>query len=81
VFSQPDLVLTPMARRITTRFGLNYDGAEHFVESGPISIGNGDNVLKATMLIPDEKTQGDVTATFKTRFYPNDAERSHGPTA
>lgn len=59
--------------------GLNYDGAAVFAESGPISLGNGDNVLKATMLIPDEKTQGDVTATFKTRFYPNDTERSYGP--
>ena len=31
------------------------------------------------MLIPDEKTQGQVTATFKTRFHPNDTERSYGP--
>jgi hypothetical protein len=59
--------------------GLNYDGADVYAESGPISLANGDNVLKATMLYPDEKTQGDVTATFKTRFYPNDTETSHGP--
>jgi hypothetical protein len=31
------------------------------------------------MLIPDEKTQGDVTATFKTRFHPNDTQRTYGP--
>ena len=61
--------------------GLNYDGADIFAESGPISLGAGDNVLKATMLIPDELTQGDVTATFKTRFHPNDDERSYGPYA
>ena len=30
-------------------------------------------------LIPDEKTQGDVTATFKTKLYPNGDETSHGP--
>jgi len=30
-------------------------------------------------MIPDEKTQGDVQAIFKTRFYPNDTERSYGP--
>jgi hypothetical protein len=59
--------------------GLNYDGASIFAESGPISLANGDNVLKATMLYPDEKTQGDVTATFKTRFYPNGTESVHGP--
>jgi len=30
-------------------------------------------------MLPDERTQGDVTATFKTRFYPNGTERSYGP--
>ena len=35
--------------------------------------------MAATMLIPDEKTQGDVSATFKTRFHPNDTLRSYGP--
>ncbi len=59
--------------------GLAYDGADVFVESGPISLGAGDNVMAATMLIPDEKTQGDVSATFKTRFHPNDTLRSYGP--
>ena len=59
--------------------GLSYDGATIFAESGPISLGAGDQVMSATMLIPDEGTQGDVTATFKTRFHPNDTERSYGP--
>jgi hypothetical protein len=59
--------------------GLAVDGADIFAESGPISLGMGDNVLSATKLIPDELTQGDVTATFKTKFYPNDVERSYGP--
>mgnify|MGYP003625009448 FL=1 len=61
--------------------GLNYEGADIFAESGPISLGAGDNVMSATMLIPDELTQGDVEATFKTRFHPNDVERSYGPYA
>ena len=59
--------------------GLAVDGADIFAESGPVSLGNGDQVLAATKLIPDEQTQGDVTATFKTKFYPNDVERSYGP--
>jgi len=59
--------------------GLNYEGADVFAESGPISLGAGDNVMSATMLIPDENIQGDVSATFKTRFHPNDDERSYGP--
>ena len=50
-----------------------------FAETGPISLGAGDNIMKVTSLIPDEKTQGDVTVTFKTRFYPNDSESSFGP--
>ena len=59
--------------------GLAVDGAVVFVESGPISLGNGDQVMSVTKLIPDEATQGDVTSTFKTKFYPNDVERSYGP--
>ena len=59
--------------------GNNYGGAEVYAESGPIMIGSGDNVMNVTHLYPDEDTQGDVTATFKTRFYPNGTERDYGP--
>lgn len=59
--------------------GVAYGGADIFAESGPISLGAGDQVAVCTMLIPDEKTQGQVTATFKTRFHPNDVEREYGP--
>ena len=59
--------------------GYSYDDAVVFVQSGPIELGNGDNLMSVRELIPDEKTAGDVTATFKTRFYPNGSESSHGP--
>jgi hypothetical protein len=63
--------------------GLSYavSGTEQsvFAESGPISIGNGDNIMQVTDLIPDEKTQGDVDVIFKSRYYPNDTEYTHGP--
>ena len=59
--------------------GTNYSGGSIYAETGPISLGNGDQVMNVTHLIPDEVTQGQVTATFKTRFYPNDTERSYGP--
>ena len=59
--------------------GVNYDGASVFAETGPISLGNGDATMSITEIIPDEKTQGDVSLTFKTRFHPNDTERSYGP--
>ena len=78
VFSSP-IWAAPSGKTYNHEFGLNYDGASIYAESGPISLGNGDTVMRATMLYPDEKTQGDVTATFKTRFYPNDTETSHGP--
>ena len=59
--------------------GLNYDSGSIFCETGPISLRNGDQVARITEIIPDEKTQGDVDLKFKTRFYPNDAETTHGP--
>lgn len=59
--------------------GFSYDGAAPFAETGPIALGAGDQLLSIVQMIPDEKTQGDVSATFKTRFYPNDTEYSYGP--
>jgi hypothetical protein len=59
--------------------GVNYGGSTVFAETGPMSVGNGDNITKITKLLPDEKTQGDVSVTFKTRFYPNEADATHGP--
>jgi hypothetical protein len=59
--------------------GYTYGSATPYAETGPISIGAGDNVMRVTSLIPDEKTQGDVQAKFKTRFYPNASETEHGP--
>ena len=61
--------------------GLNVESASVFAETGPIMMGSGEQIGKVTHLIPDEKTQGDVNVTFKTRFYPNAAETTHGPYA
>lgn len=73
-----------------TMFGLDNKPYEHevgfeygeytpFAETAPFSLGNGDNVMVVTEMIPDERSQGDVSAVFKTRFYPNDVEREYGP--
>jgi len=59
--------------------GYNFDSATTFAETGPISIGTGDQIARVTKVIPDEITQGDVDLTFKTRFYPNSTETTHGP--
>ena len=59
--------------------GNDYDSATIFAETGPVSLGNGDQTMNVLQLIPDEKTQGQVSVKFKTRFYPNAAETTHGP--
>ena len=59
--------------------GLNYSGALPYAESGPFQIGQGDNILYINELIPDERNQGEVSATFTTRYYPNTEETTHGP--
>ena len=59
--------------------GYNYGSDTPYAETGPIAIGVGENIMNVVELIPDEKTQGDVNAKFKTRFYPNAEEREYGP--
>lgn len=59
--------------------GFAYDSVSPYLESGPFELGNGDKVMYATQLIPDDKAVGDVTATFKVKFYPDGAETSYGP--
>lgn len=59
--------------------GFLYDGVSPYLESGPFELGNGDKVMYATSFLPDDKVVGDVTATFKTKLYPDGAETSYGP--
>ena len=59
-------------------YGLDHDSHTPYAETGSISLGNGDQIMRVTKLIPDELTQGDVKVTFKTRFHPNDTETVHG---
>jgi hypothetical protein len=65
--------------------GFNYDSQEVYAESGPVRLGAGETLFHALKLIPDELTQGGVTASFKARNYPNtnanadSLEREYGP--
>ena len=59
--------------------GFNYGTQTPFAETGPIAIGVGEQVMSVRGMIPDEKTLGDVNATFKTRFYPTGSELDYGP--
>lgn len=70
---------SPAGQAYNHETGLNYDGALIYAESGPIQLGNGDNVMHVTSVLMDEITSGDVQVAFLTRFYPNDTERSYGP--
>ena len=58
--------------------GESRDGNVPYAETGAIQLGNGDRLMKVNKLIPDERTQGQVTATFKTRLYPNGSETDQG---
>jgi len=59
--------------------GFDYDGETPFAETGPIAIGTGERHMSVTSVIPDEKTQGQVSMTFKSRAYPNASESQFGP--
>jgi hypothetical protein len=78
-FRQPMMFDADDRKLYEHEVGFDYGSLTPFAESGPFRIGTGDNVVSVTELIPDEKTQGDVNAVFKSRFYPNGTERSYGP--
>ena len=52
-----------------------------WAESGPITIGEGDQVIKATQVITDSIPEDRVTLEFKTRFQPQGDEIAFGPYA
>jgi len=81
VFAYPIMAnkLTESTDLMDHEIGHNYDGSTVFAETGPIALGAGEQIVKVNSVIPDEKTQGDVQMTFKTRFHPNEADRSYGP--
>ena len=78
VFRSP-IMISADGKVYDHEIGFNYEGASVFAESGPVQIGEGDQIMYVNELIPDERNQGEVTLSFKTRYYPNDAERTHGP--
>lgn len=56
-----------------------YGGAMPYLTSGPVEIGEGQQVYMVKYMYPDEKTQGNVQARFATKFYPNDTQYNFGP--
>ncbi|NBT31002.1 MAG: hypothetical protein EBT13_03605 [Rhodobacteraceae bacterium] len=78
-FRQPLMASASDLKIYEHEVGLDYDTLTPYAETGPILIGSGDQVMSVVDMLPDEKTQGDVSATFKARFYPQGTEREYGP--
>lgn len=78
VFSNPIMVGTDNLL-YDHEYGMNHGASSVYAETGPIQIGNGDNILYINEMIPDERNQGQVTATFSSRYYPNGSEQTFGP--
>jgi hypothetical protein len=59
--------------------GFNYDSASLYAESGPVQLGNGDNVMSVRQVVPDEANLGDAVVSFTSRLYPTGTQSSFGP--
>jgi hypothetical protein len=56
-----------------------YAQSHAWAETGPISIGTGDQVINATQVLTDSGPMGRIELEFKTRFQPQGEEISFGP--
>jgi len=78
VFSRPMLVSVD-GYVYEHEVGFDYEGASIFAESGPVQIGNGDNIMSVRELIPDEQALGEAVVSFTSRLYPTGTQSSFGP--
>jgi hypothetical protein len=74
VFPKPTWVGTDRKTYTHELHGAGHGAYTPYVESSPIQLGNGDQVMKVNQLISDEATNSEVKVQFKTKFYPNDTE-------
>ena len=91
IVSDPDaeitLEITPSQKFIDAKDNIlmrsqtvRYDvESRAWAETGPISIGAGDQVINATQVLTDSGPAGRVELEFKTRFQPQGEEISFGP--
>ncbi|HKU64439.1 MAG TPA: hypothetical protein VJQ06_05225 [Rhizomicrobium sp.] len=61
--------------------GFDYGADTPYAETGPIELGNGDQMVTCLGMIPDEKTSGQVSVSFKGKYEPNGSEYGFGPYA
>jgi len=78
VFTYP-LMVDPDGLVYEHEVGYNYDGSTLFAESGPVQLGNGDNIMSVRQVVPDEQTLGEAVVSFKTRLYPTGTQSTFGP--
>ena len=78
VFSYP-LMVSSDGYIYEHEVGFDYGSASVYAESGPVQLGNGDNVMSVSELIPDEQTLGEVVVSFKARNYPTGTQSTYGP--
>jgi hypothetical protein len=78
VFSNPLMVSTD-GYVYEHEVGFSYDSASVYAESGPVQLGNGDNIMSVRQVIPDEQTLGEAVVSFKTRNYPTGTQSTFGP--
>lgn len=78
VFEYP-VLLDPDGFIYEHEYGSNRTGMTVFAESGPLELGEGDQLLRVQQVIPDEKTLGDVRMTLFGAFYPTAVEKVVGP--
>jgi hypothetical protein len=80
VYPQP-LMVDASGHLYEHETGVAYGGAQPYIESGPIELGAGDVQVEVQRLIPDGLADGQVTATFYGRLWPNGAQSVLGPVA
>ena len=56
-----------------------HTGSTPWAETGPLSLGDGDQVIKAVQVLTDSIPENRINLEFKTRFEPQGEERSYGP--
>lgn len=56
-----------------------HGSSQPWAETGPLTLGEGDQVIKATQVLTDSIPEGRVLLDFKTRFQPQGEETSFGP--
>jgi hypothetical protein len=57
-------LITPDGLIYEHEVGNDYEGAEPYLEGGPVELGDGDRTMDVVAIIPDEKRLGDVNVTF-----------------